>query len=121
MTSVKLSTKCSYPDQNIPHPSQNSHAFCAYPCYFGEGDSAAHNDRWAPRGINRLELISLSSIVAPQAPKPILDFHHQNLREKAANFDWRADPLITKVKRAFGSRLADILEFITLGALLLAG
>jgi hypothetical protein len=67
------------------------------------------------------ELISLSSIVAPQAPKSILDFYHQNLREKAANFDWRADPLIPKVKRAFGSRLAGVLEFITLGALLLAG
>jgi hypothetical protein len=39
------------------------------------------------------------------------------LREKAANFDWRADPLIPKVKRAFGSRLAGVLEFITLGAL----
>jgi hypothetical protein len=42
------------------------------------------------------------------------------LREKAINFDWRADPLIPKVKRAFGSRLAGILKFITLGALLLA-
>jgi hypothetical protein len=69
---------------------------------------------------NRPELISFSSIVAPQAPKSILDFHHQNLREKAVNFDWRADPLISKVKRAFGSCLASILEFITLGALLLA-
>jgi hypothetical protein len=69
---------------------------------------------------NRPELISLSSIVAPHAPKPILDFHHQNLKEKIANFDWRADPLIPKVKRAFGSRLASILEFITLGTLLLA-
>jgi hypothetical protein len=69
---------------------------------------------------NRLELISLSSIIAPQAPKPILDFCHQNLREKAANFDWRADPLIPKVKRVFGSRLVGVLEFITLGALHLA-
>jgi hypothetical protein len=43
------------------------------------------------------------------------------LEEKATNFDWRADPLIPKVKRAFGSCLADILEFITLGVLLLAG
>jgi hypothetical protein len=42
------------------------------------------------------------------------------LREKAANFDWRADPLIPKVKRAFGSRLASDFEFITLEALLLA-
>jgi hypothetical protein len=70
---------------------------------------------------NRPELISLSSIVAPQAPKTILDFHHQNLREKAANFDWRADPLIPKIKREFSSRLAGVLDFITLGALLLAG
>jgi hypothetical protein len=69
---------------------------------------------------NRLELISLSSIVAPQAPKPILDFHHENLKEKIANFDWRADPLIPKVKREFGSCLAGVLEFITLEALLLA-
>jgi hypothetical protein len=37
------------------------------------------------------------------------------LREKTINFDWRADPLIPKVKRAFGSRLAGVLEFITLG------
>jgi hypothetical protein len=99
-------------------------------------------NRWAPRGINTQwpglqrspllpkrfnltrnisELISLSSIVALQAPKPIIDLHHQNLRENAANFDWRADSLIPKVKRAFDLRLADILEFITLGALLLAG
>jgi hypothetical protein len=69
---------------------------------------------------NKPELISLSSIVAPQAPKTILDFHHQNLREKAANFDWRADPSIPKVKRAFGSCLVGVLEFITFGALLLA-
>jgi hypothetical protein len=27
------------------------------------------------------------SIVAPLAPKPSIDFHHQSLREKAANFD----------------------------------
>jgi hypothetical protein len=70
---------------------------------------------------NRPELISLSSIVAPQAPKLILGFHHQNLREKVANFDWRVDPLIPKVKRTFGSCLAGVLEFITLEALLLAG
>jgi predicted translin family RNA/ssDNA-binding protein len=80
-------------------------------------------DCWAPRGSirNRPELISLSSIIAPQAPKLIFDLHHQNLREKAANFNWRADSLISKVKRAFGSCLAGVLEFITLGALLLAG
>jgi hypothetical protein len=69
---------------------------------------------------NKPELIPLSSIVAPQALKSILDFHHRNLREKATNFDWIADPLIPKVKRAFGSRLVGVLEFITLGALLLA-
>jgi hypothetical protein len=70
---------------------------------------------------NRSELISLSSTVAPQAPKSIIDCHHQNLREKTANFDLRADPLIPKVKRAFGSRLTSVLEFITLEALLLVG
>jgi hypothetical protein len=43
------------------------------------------------------------------------------LREKTTNFDWRADPLIPKVKKAFGSRLASGFGFITLGALLLAG
>jgi hypothetical protein len=44
-----------------------------------------------------------------------------NLREKIVSFNWRADPLIPKVKRAFGSRLARCFGFITLGALLLAG
>jgi hypothetical protein len=91
---------------------------------------------WDTRGIYTLQVghnsyyffllaldhyITKLDLPSSQAPKPILDFHHQNLREKAANFDWRGDPLIPKVKRAFGSRLADGFEFITLEALLLAG
>ena len=47
--------------------------------------------------LNRPKLTSLSSIVAPSSSQAILDFHHQNLREKIAKLDWRADPLIPKV------------------------
>ena len=39
----------------------------------------------------------LSSIVAHSSLKQIIDFHHQNLREKTAKLDWREDPLIPKV------------------------
>jgi hypothetical protein len=98
--------------------------YVVYPCYFDDGGSATHKRLLGPKGFDQKQTrahLSLSSIIAPQAPKLIFDLHHQNLREKAANFNWRADSLISKVKRAFGSCLAGVLEFITLGALLLAG
>jgi hypothetical protein len=51
----------------------------------------------------------------------ILDSNHQSLREKAAKLDWRVDPLIPKVKRAFGSRLAGGSRVCYSWSLLLAG
>jgi hypothetical protein len=66
-------------------------------------------------------LLSLSSI-APNSPlKRISTSHHQILREKAANFDWRADLLIPPLKRAFGSRLAGGSRVYYSWSLLLAG
>jgi hypothetical protein len=47
--------------------------------------------------IDRPELTLSPSIVAPPSLKQILDSNHQNLREKAAKLDWRADLLIPKV------------------------
>jgi len=65
--------------------------------------------------------LPLSLSIAPlKLPTHSLRFHHGFLRKNAANFDSRVDLLFPTVKRAFGARLADILGFVTLGALLLA-
>jgi hypothetical protein len=65
--------------------------------------------RWDQRGINSPTVTDLYTVlpIAPNSPlKRISTSHHQILREKAANFDWRADLLFPPLKRAFGSRLA---------------
>jgi hypothetical protein len=60
----------------------------------------AHNGHLLPQRVhfeNNRPVLSLPSIVAPPSLKLIFDSNHQNLREKAAKLDWRADLLILKV------------------------
>ena len=81
-----------------------------YPVTVGELGINTHSDRFkrSPPRLPRFQPLQTyqssplsPSFVAPQALKPILDSNHQNLWEKAANFDWRADPLIPNVKKSF--------------------
>jgi hypothetical protein len=41
--------------------------------------------------------LSPPPLLPTPSPKISFDFHHQNLREIATNFDWRLDPVIPKV------------------------
>ena len=65
---------------------------------------------------NRKLLNPLSSIVPSQATKEIFDSNHQSLREKAANFDRRVDPLISHLKEHLVHVWLVVLGFVTLVA-----
>jgi hypothetical protein len=67
------------------------------------------------------QLFSLSSIAPTSFPKRIFTSTHQILRERAANFDWRAYLLFPPLKRAFGSHLAGSSRVCYSWSLLLAG
>jgi hypothetical protein len=106
-----------------------------------QAGSAAHNSRWAPRRYKylfhytpnvslRLPNVQIDqnhekalspSIVAHSISQAKLWFPPSKLERNYNKLRLEARSGDSQSLRALGSRLADVLEFVTLGALLLAG
>jgi hypothetical protein len=125
-----------------PHtqPKQPAKFHIQQSCFDGCGSAALNvplelegykfpNGYWPPNSAPKRsdsqkkepELFSLSSIAPTSSPKRISTSTHQILRERAINFDWRADLLFPPLKRAFGLRLAGGSRVCYSWSLLLAG